>query len=125
MRHAMEVALQAFEGALILVSHDRHMLAQHGRQNYYWYTTARWRNTNRTWKATKSGSLSSFRADKPAEQASEAGDSSRKEKRQQAAAQRERIRPLKKQLDKTEAEMTKIENSLAALQERLGGCRYL
>ena len=26
MRHAMEVALQAYEGALILVSHDRHML---------------------------------------------------------------------------------------------------
>ena len=26
MRHAMEIALQAYEGALVLVSHDRHML---------------------------------------------------------------------------------------------------
>ncbi len=26
MRHALELALQGFEGALLLVSHDRHLL---------------------------------------------------------------------------------------------------
>ena len=76
MRHAMEVALQAYEGALLLVSHDRHLL----------------RNTVEE----------------------------RKEKRQQAAAQRERLRPLKKQLAQTEADMAEVETELEAIQSRLG-----
>ncbi|MCX2974164.1 ATP-binding cassette domain-containing protein [Halieaceae bacterium IMCC8485] len=119
MRHAMEVALQAFEGALILVSHDRHML-RNTVEELLLVHDGQVEEYKQDLEGYEKWILSSFRADKPAEQASEAGDSSRKEKRQQAAAQRERIRPLKKQLDKTEAEMTKIENSLAALQERLG-----
>jgi ATP-binding cassette subfamily F protein 3 len=50
MRHAMEVALQAYEGALILVSHDRHML-----RNSVEELLLASRNTAMTWRATSAG----------------------------------------------------------------------
>ena len=118
MRHAMEVALQAYEGALILVSHDRHMLrntveelllVHDGRVDEY----------QQDLEGYEKWILSSLRADKPGEQLSPGNDSSRKEKRQQAAARRERLRPLKKQLDKTETAMSKLEHDLAEVQARL------
>ena len=118
MRHAMEVALQAYEGALILVSHDRHML----------------RNTVEELLLVHDGAVEEYREDlegyerwilssykqteKPNTTA--APDSSRKERRQQAAAQRKHLRPLKKKLDKTEAEMASVEADLELLQAQLG-----
>ncbi|TDG15276.1 ATP-binding cassette domain-containing protein [Seongchinamella unica] len=118
MRHAMEVALQAYEGALILVSHDRHMLrntveelllVHDGRVDEY----------QQDLEGYEKWILSSFRADKPTDQAAAVSDSSRKEKRQQAAARRERLRPLKKQLEKTERDMAQLERELAQIQSRL------
>ena len=118
MRHAMEVALQAYEGALILVSHDRHML----------------RNTVEELLLVHDGAVEEYREDlegyerwilssyKQTEKSNTtaAPDSSRKERRQQAAAQREHLRPLKKKLDKTEAEMAAVEADLELLQAQLG-----
>ena len=46
-------------------------------------------------------------------------DSSRKEKRQSAAAQREKLRPLQKRIDKIEAEMNAVEAKQADLQTQL------
>ncbi len=120
MRHAMEVALQAYEGALILVSHDRHMLrntveelllVHDGRVDEY----------QQDLEGYEKWILGSIRTDAPTAQTSSHGDDgSRKEKRQQAAAQREKIRPLRKQLASNEAEMAKVEGQLAALQQSLG-----
>jgi ATP-binding cassette, subfamily F, member 3 len=117
MRHAMEVALQAYEGALILVSHDRHML----------------RNTVEELLLVHAGQVEEYSEDlegyerwilssyKQAERPSDpSNDSSRREKRQQAAAQRDKLRPLKKRLDKNEAEMASIETELGKLQTQLG-----
>ncbi|MEH6585096.1 MAG: ATP-binding cassette domain-containing protein [Halioglobus sp.] len=118
MRHAMEVALQAFEGALILVSHDRHML-RNTVEELLLVHDGRVEEYQQDLEGYEKWILSSFRTDKPAEQTIDTSDSSRKEKRQQAAAHRERIRPLKKSLDKTEAEMAKLEKSLATIQEQL------
>ncbi|MEP4149362.1 MAG: ATP-binding cassette domain-containing protein [Halioglobus sp.] len=119
MRHAMEVALQAFQGALILVSHDRHML-RNTVEELLLVHDGKVEEYKQDLEGYEKWVLSSFRADKPSEQFAETSDGSRKEKRQQAAAQRERIRPLKKKLDKTEAEMTKLEKSLSTLQTQLG-----
>ncbi|KAA1189183.1 ATP-binding cassette domain-containing protein [Pseudohalioglobus sediminis] len=119
MRHAMEIALQAYEGALILVSHDRHMLrntveelllVDNGRVTAYRQDLADYEQ----WI------LGRFREDKPAQQSGGETESSRREKRQQAAAARARLRPLKKQLDKNEAEMARVEEQLATIQEQLG-----
>ena len=119
MRHAMEVALQAFEGALILVSHDRHML-RNTVEELLLVNDGKVEEYKQDLDGYEKWVLSSFRADKPTEQVTESTDGNRKEKRQQAAAHRERIRPLKKKLDKTEAEMTKLESSLSTLQTQMG-----
>ena len=47
-------------------------------------------------------------------------DSSRKEKRQSAAAQREKLRPLQKSIAKTEAQMSAVEAEQAEVQQQLG-----
>ena len=117
MRHAMEIALQAYDGALVLVSHDRHML----------------RNTAEELLLVHDGRVEEYREDlqgyerwilssyRPTEKRdAPATDTSRKEKRQQAAEQRDRLRPLQKQLDKTETEMAEVARVLLELREQLG-----
>jgi len=117
MRHAMEVALQAYEGALILVSHDRHMLrntadelllVHDGRVDEY----------REDLEGYERWILSSYRQTEKKE--GQAPDTSRKEKRQQAATQRDLLRPLRKQLDATEAEMARTEQALHEVREQLG-----
>ncbi len=122
MRHAMEMALQEYSGAVVLVSHDRHLLrncvdelllVHDGRVDGYEQDLAAYE----TWVS------GSFRGDAPTPQASgnslEAGDRSRREKRQQAAAQRERIRPLQKAIVAAEQSMARLEQDLGGLQAQL------
>jgi ATP-binding cassette subfamily F protein 3 len=117
MRHAMEVALQAYEGALILVSHDRHML-RNSVEELLLVHDGRVEEYREDLEGYERWILSSYRD--AARAPSAAGDSSRKEKRQQAAARREKLRPLKKELSQTEGAINKTENELGALQEQLG-----
>ena len=116
MRHAMEVALQAYEGALVLVSHDRHML----------------RNTAEELLLVHDGQVEEYTEDlegyerwilssyKQAEKR-EPGvtDTSRKEKRQQAATLREKLKPLQKQLNKTESDMSKVNLAIQEVRTQL------
>ena len=116
MRHAMEVALQTYEGALILVSHDRHML----------------RNSVEELLLVHDGRVDEYRDDLAAyerwiltsyrEEPSDTGrapENSRREKRQAAAAKREKLQPLKKQLTATEKRMSTTEAELADIETRL------
>ena len=116
MRHALEVALQAYEGALILVSHDRHLL----------------RNTVDELLLVHDGRVETYTDDlvgyerwilssyKQVERTDVApADSSRKEKRQSAAAQREKLRPLQKSIEKTETQMSAVEAEQAQVQTQL------
>ena len=117
MRHAMEIALHAYEGALILVTHDRHLL----------------RNTAEELLLVHNGGVEEYAEDlegyerwiltsyrSPDRQQPAASDSSRREKRQQAASLRDKLRPLRQQLASTEREMEKVDVSLRELQEQLG-----
>jgi ATP-binding cassette subfamily F protein 3 len=116
MRHAMEVALQAYEGALILVSHDRHML-RNTVEELLLVHDGKVEEYREDLEGYERWILSSYRQqDKPP---SQSGDNSRREKRQQAAVQREKLRPLKKELTKTENEMASVEQELATLQKQL------
>ncbi|MEE4252366.1 MAG: ATP-binding cassette domain-containing protein [Alcanivoracaceae bacterium] len=118
MREALTMALQEFEGAVVLVSHDRHLLETtvdelvlvangtvsewEGDLDDY----ARWlRERNKQASAVDSGSN---------------GPSDNKLKRQQAAQKRANLRPLKQAADKLEKQLEKLQQQLAEVETRLG-----
>ncbi|MFT6288837.1 MAG: ATP-binding cassette subfamily F protein 3 [Alcanivorax sp.] len=116
MRHAMEVALQSFDGALILVSHDRHML-RNTVEELLLVHDGRVESYEDDLNAYEKWILASYSStDAPTAGAS---DSNRKEKRQQAAAERAKLRPLTQQLTKVEAEMEKLSKALSELEQQL------
>lgn len=122
MRHALTVALQDFEGAIIVVSHDRHLL----------------KNTVEQFVLVDSGKVEAFDgtledyqnwlSNKPEDakqQDSEVGLNSnvkadKKEQRQAAAAQRQKLQPLRNKLKKIETSMDKLQGKIDPIEERLG-----
>jgi ATP-binding cassette subfamily F protein 3 len=117
MRHAMEVALQAYEGALVLVSHDRHMLRNTAEELLLVHDGCVEEYSDDL-EGYERWILSSYRQTEKREVG--ATDTSRKEKRQQAANQRDKLRPLQRLVDKTEAQMNEVHAALQALREQLG-----
>jgi ATP-binding cassette, subfamily F, member 3 len=119
MRHALTVALQSFEGAVITVSHDRHLL----------------KNTVDDFWLVANGSVTRFSGDlddyrrwlaeqstpdrqDPSQSASDNG--SRRQQRREQAARRAQIKPLQnrvdrltRQVDQASTELADIENQLA------------
>ncbi len=126
MCHALTVALQEFEGALVVVSHDRHLLRNTVDElllvndgvvqpfdgdldDYSRWLLARARDEKRADKAANKGSNGKPSAsDKPSAP------------RQQSGDQRKQLAPLQKQIDKTEKALTTAQGQLAALEEQLG-----
>ena len=124
MRLALTMALQSFEGAMILVSHDRNLirsttdelfLVHDGTMESYsgdlddyslWLTQLRSKERNDT------GSEGS--KDVPAQ-----GSQQKKEQRRQEALRREALRPLKKKADQLERQLETLQNSLATVDEQL------
>ena len=121
VRHALTLALQSFEGAIILVSHDRHLLA----------------NSVDQFLLVADGKVEEFSGDLDdyhqwlASQRSEAkpqitsesrgaSAADRKEQKRLEAERRAKLRPLKQQVEKleklvdsTSAKLEQIENQLA------------
>ena len=124
MRHALTMALQDFEGAVIVVSHDRHLL----------------RNTVDEFLLVADGSVSEFDGDlddyykwllqqRQIQSASEAqiavgddGDSKvdKKAQRQQSAAQRQQLKPLTNKLKNIETQMEKLQKKMQDIEAQLG-----
>lgn len=129
MRHALTEALQNFEGAIIVVSHDRHLL----------------KNTVDTFWLVAQGKVDEFKGDlhdyevwlqnyepdsdlKSASEPSSAGDSAamksessedKKERKRLAAEKRKKLSPLKKQLTQAETLMAKAQEALVELEAQL------
>jgi ATP-binding cassette subfamily F protein 3 len=116
MCHALTVALQGFNGAVILVSHDRHLL----------------RNTVDQLLLVHDGQAENFEGDlhdysrwllkgenKVVSGNTKASNSDKKQQRQQAAENRKQLQPLKKSISSAERKMDKNNQQLAGLEEML------
>ena len=117
MRHALTVALQAYEGAVIVVSHDRHLL----------------RNTVDAFLLVAHGQLSEWDGDlddyrqqvfseHPAaitQAMPEPVRSDRKEERRQAAIRRDAQRPLKQQVQRLEKQLEAQQHALQQIEQAL------
>jgi ATP-binding cassette subfamily F protein 3 len=118
MRQALAVALQDYEGAVVLVSHDRHLLrtvadelivVHQGRaapfdgdlEDY-----AKWLDETATEAAA------------PASQQSESSES-RKQRKREEAERRNRLTPLKAKIAQCDDELSRLAAKSAALQTQL------
>jgi ATP-binding cassette subfamily F protein 3 len=121
MRHAMTMALQDFTGAMVLVSHDRHLLRTACEQFLLVLEgTAK----------TFDGDLEDYRqwlAQRPNEDRNEASETSelqhsasaRKERRRNEAEQRRRLQPLRSQVERLEKTVDKLTQQLQSLEQLL------
>ena len=116
MRHAMEVALQAYEGALVLVSHDRHML-RNTAEELLLVHDGQVEEYTEDLEGYERWILSSYKQTEKREPG--VTDTSRKGKRQQAATLREKLKPLQKQLNKTESDMSKVNLAIQEVRTQL------
>ena len=114
MRHALTLALQGFDGAVVTVSHDRHLLAE--TVDDYWLVADRG-------VRPFSGGLSAYRKlisqpdAKP--QSSAGGSTNRKAERRRKAADRERIKPLTNRIKKLGTDIEKLQARKEDLQQQL------
>jgi ATP-binding cassette subfamily F protein 3 len=114
------MALQSFEGAVVLVSHDRHLLettvdefqlvAEGGVRPFDGDLDdyARWLQQSRR------------EAKAPAGDNKTAGKDDAKQRRQDAARLREQLRPLKKEVDKLEKQLDRLGTELSEVETALG-----
>lgn len=124
MREALTVALQNFEGAILIVSHDRHLLkatvdeywlVDHGKvqefdgdlDDYHTYLQ------QRDEQVAGSDSASSEDA-KPAEVKVD-----RKELKRLEAERRQRLAPLRKKQQAVEKQMEKLQTQLDSIEEKM------
>ncbi|MFT6051503.1 MAG: ATP-binding cassette subfamily F protein 3 [Halioglobus sp.] len=116
MRHAMEMALQSYEGAVILVSHDRHML-RNTVDELLLVHDGRVEEYSSDLEAYESWIISSYSAPSAANE--QKADNSRKEKRQNTAFYRQKSRPLQRSIEKIEKQMEATERDLTDIQSQL------
>ena len=124
MRHALTVALQNFEGAIVVISHDRHLLkntvdqfflVDAGRVTAFDGTLKDYEN----WLTTEKSSASTTTDAPPASPNTSASKQEKKEKRQHAAALREKIKPLNNAIKKLETTIERLNGELKNLEEKL------
>jgi len=119
MRHALTLALQEFAGAVVLVSHDRHLLRA---------TCDEFRLVSDGAVAAFDGDLDDYKdwLDRRRRQAEPDGGpraehsaAARKEQRRLDAEARKRLQPLRSELAKLEKALERLNGEKAALEARL------
>ena len=121
MCHALELALQEYEGAMVVISHDRHLLAN-TVDEFYAINNGKFKEY--------SGSIYDYEAWLGEVGQSERGSvfkksrnqfvqDDKKEVRKKAAAERQKLAPLKRQVKLLEAEIEKILTELKLTEEEL------
>ncbi|MGL6161736.1 ABC-F family ATP-binding cassette domain-containing protein [Microbulbifer sp.] len=120
MRHALTLALAEFPGAVVLVSHDRHLLANttdefllvaDGRAEPYAGDLEDYRQWLLAFRRGEKAEEKSPGDEKPADD--------KKAQRRAAAALREQLKPLTDKLKRIEQQMARAEKKLAELENQL------
>ena len=122
MRHALTLALQQFEGAMLLVSHDRALirdttdelwLVADGRLQVYPEDL----DTYTRWLAQFRQQQNDLRSSASAPAQTEKVDA--KTQRRLAAEQRQRLAPLRRQIEKLEQQMNALTTELDDIESAL------
>jgi ATP-binding cassette subfamily F protein 3 len=119
MRHALTVALQEYPGAVLLVSHDRHLLKN--TVDVFWLVRdGRVQEFDGDLEDYRKLSLERHRAAPDTTPGSAAASApAARENRRSAAERREQLRPLKQRIATLERQMEKHQQELRTLEERL------
>ena len=122
MRHALTVAMQEYQGAMIIVSHDRHLLRtvtdnllllDHGKVVPFDGTL----DDYRQWLSQQAKDATA--AENKDKTASADDSQSKKQVRQNSAEKRKLLRPLQNKLKKLEKQMEELTSNKEQLQEKL------
>lgn len=139
MCHALTIALQLFEGAVIIVSHDRHLLRNSVDQFYLvangkvevfdgdledysrWLLDQKRQGSKTPLAATQSLASNSSLSSADEHTANNPVDSgaSRKEQRQHAADQRKKQAPIQNGIKTAEKKMAQLEKELIGMEQQL------
>ncbi len=129
MCHALTVALQQYQGAMIVVSHDRHLLVNTVDEFYSIHqgVFAEFKGDLKDYeKWLSKQSYAGYDDASASDNSAVQGELSlskpkldKKEKRQQAANRREKLAPLKKQERALESEIEKIQKQLLKIESSL------
>ena len=119
MRHALTMALQGFEGAVVTVSHDRHLL--NNTVDDFWLVAhggvSRFDgdlDDYRRWLADQGGPNQSDPGLAPAN-----SRSARRDQRRDQAAQRARIKPLKNRVERLTRQIDETGEALVVIEQQL------
>ncbi|KAF7785379.1 hypothetical protein PRUB_a4939 [Pseudoalteromonas rubra] len=120
MRHALVMALQGFEGAMVTVSHDRHML-KHTADEYYLVdqgeVSAFGYDLDAYYQWLLNANKEAARKDSNEDKAHSSVN--RKEQKRLEAEFRKAVQPLKKSIDKLEKELDKLSAALGEVETAL------
>ena len=125
MVHALTVALQHYQGALVIVSHDRHLLGNTVDAFYSIHegVFAEFKGNLKDyekWLGKQESASHKLEARTATTQASNTSHKlDKKQLRQEAAAKREREAPLRKREKQLEHKIDDINNELQSLEEKL------
>jgi len=118
MRHALSMALQDYEGAMVLVSHDRHLLRSVTDQ-FLLVDQGRIDVFNDDLDAYRNWLLQPREVRAPVSSETVEPAQNRKLQRQQQAEQRQRLQPLKKAVQQLEAAMQALQDELEGIEAEL------
>ncbi len=120
MRQALTMALQGFEGAMILISHDRHLLKS-SCDDLYLVDSSKVERFDGDLDDYHNWLLTSEVDKEQADQSKNKQNSAaaKKEQKRLEAELRKQLAPIKKQADKLEKQQEKIQTRLAEIEEMM------
>ncbi|MCU7553522.1 ATP-binding cassette domain-containing protein [Alteromonas sp. ASW11-19] len=116
MRHALNIALQGFSGAMVLVSHDRFLLSS-VCEDFYLVDSGQVASFDGDLDDYRQWILAQQQEEKPAKAAQPKND--RKAEKRREAEFRQSVAPLKKALEKHEKAMDKLSGKLESVETEL------